>query len=218
MSIVQVVPLHTNIISIKLILYTNVEKQDEGFITLQGHGGSGRPSLVEVAGSPARRSLLRWALGTTDSCRGCRTSYSAAGPLMGTRDGRLTSRLQDLRCSGWRPSPAWRAAGLLRGGRQSTYPRWRATASPGRRQGEVESCSGAVARRVGRLLGRRRQEHYGSRTPLCCEVERQESCSVWGKGTQWQSLCKYVQRVRGGSTIEVVNRCEYKTVAIAQFG
>jgi hypothetical protein len=45
-----------------------------------------------------------------------------------------------------------------------------------RGDGRVKSgvAQGAAARRLGRLLGwwQRQQEHYGSRTPLCCEVGR----------------------------------------------
>jgi hypothetical protein len=170
MSIVQVVPLHTNIISVKLILYTNVEKQDEGFITLQGRGGSGlssrlqdlllsgrcsggrsgRQTRVEGVGPPTRRPVLRWALGTVGSRRGCRTSGAAGGGLH-QRDGQqVFSKVADR--------------ALIRGDGQWLLQ------GDGRAKSGV--AQGAAARRLGRLLGRWQQERYGSRTPLCCEVGR----------------------------------------------
>jgi hypothetical protein len=63
-------------------------------------GRLARRAHVEAAGPPARRLVLRWALGTTGSRRGCRTSCSAAGAPVGARDDGLASRLQDLLLGG----------------------------------------------------------------------------------------------------------------------
>jgi hypothetical protein len=48
MSIVQVVPLHTNHDFYQMVLYTNAEKEDEDFITMQGRGGTVPPARQSI--------------------------------------------------------------------------------------------------------------------------------------------------------------------------
>jgi hypothetical protein len=138
------------IISVKLILYTNAKNKKKDSLPCRDVGAwdSGLP--VEAVGPPARRLMLWWVLGTTILRRGCRTSYSMAGPPVGARDGGLTLRLQDLWCGEQRPSPARRVAGLLRGGGRRTSSRRRTTTSLGR-GGDKKARKSAQAAATGSL-------------------------------------------------------------------
>jgi hypothetical protein len=158
-------------------------------LLLGGRCSGGRSkwrARVEATWPPTQRSIFWWALRMAGLRRGYMTSCAAGGGLHQCDVQQVFSKVAD--------------GGLLWGDGQ------RLLRGDGRAKSGV--ARGAAARRLGRLLGQQRQERCGFGTPLCCEVEQQKCYSVWGKGTQWQSFCKYVQRVRGGSTIEVVIRCE----------